>query len=218
MATRRYLANTAPSYTPSTVAGGDWNDIAVNVWRKIGDKAGANATIARAETSTSATYDIAMVTGVADIVTPGTILAGDTIDIRMGRLASATSSFQLACFAWITAGDTSSLRGQLIPHYVSGVNWTTAAAFTGFTLTVGANVAVQAGDHIMFEMGARAVNTVSTSRTATLYYGGTGPDSVGSPPTDTPPTSVGWFDFTGAIEDRITAPAARGGDFFPFLA
>lgn len=203
MTTRLYATNVAAAYSPAVK--GAWSDTSSNVVRKLGAKEGAAATSADSETSASTAWKMLLFTLVVPILKSGTIAAADTIDARVGRQPSASSSFGSTAYWWVSSGATSTQRGLIHSFPVPSSSWATTAGFSTIASTgaAGSSLAVQAGDFLILEIGAYATSTVTTSRTATMHYGGTAADYVSS---GSPPSVMGWFDFTGNIEDLLVAP------------
>jgi hypothetical protein len=77
--------------------------------------------------------------------------------------------------AWVTVGDSDTVRGTLINNYLSASEISTSSTTCGKVVsgTFYEDVAAQSGDHIIFEIGVKA-NTTNTSYYARLVYGGTG--------------------------------------------
>ena len=75
-------------------------------------------------------------------------------------------------YAFITAGDSDTVRGTLItPQATAGANTTTTYTGRGATLALADGVVVQPGDRLVIEVGFLYVS--GTAGSPRLYYGGT---------------------------------------------
>ncbi len=168
---------TAPA-TPSAFLGA-WDDTGGAVTKQIApDKidSGQATTVARAETSTNTTWDVLLYCGVSGPLAAQTI-AG-TIDIAIGLIeSSASADFALHMHVWVMKPDGTA-RGTLLTDYVESAvtdelsaSVTTAGHILAAVQTL-SSVSASAGDRIVVEIGYRATNSVSTSFTGTLTYGG----------------------------------------------
>jgi hypothetical protein len=115
---------------------------------------------------------------------------------------------------WATVGDTNVVRGVLLDDFrdSAGTTWDhDTYVFTDLSAPAALTpVAVQAGDHLVVEIGA--VVGVEADSLVALYYGTTtsggveladaGPDDYGMQTTRAP-----WFDFSATITEQA-APAA----------
>jgi hypothetical protein len=175
--TKLYLtARTAP-YTPATIRGA-WDDSAAMITRALETVfpalTGEIASIARAETDASPTWDVGLYRGVSGPLAAQTI-AG-TVNVIIGALESnVAADFYWHIHIYVTQGDSDTPRGTLLTNYVENTTneWPTTAAGHGLqsaqTLT---NIgAITAGDRLVVELGYIARNNVTTSRTGTLWYG-----------------------------------------------
>jgi hypothetical protein len=199
--TRFYLTNAVAAYTPPTVRG-TWSDTAVTGVRKmLPRKTGANALIARTETSTSSSWSVLLLRLETDPVSnPATLdgaFTGCLGVLESDPLANMVTQLEIH----VIAGDTDTVRGTLLSTAAGGAEWpaATPGAANGSGVLTGASltpVAVLPGDRVIVEIGYRAVNTVATSFAGGLYYGGTSGDlSDGNPGVTTRP---GWLEFAGA--------------------
>lgn len=206
MVLRLYYADTPAGYTPTTFKAG-WEKSTGTVVRKLSPtKAGAVTTVGVAETSTSNTYDVALARFVSDPFTVGGTLSTDTLRLVYMHSQSALSSFRSYLLVYVTQGDTDAVRGRwTAADRVSGTTWSTTEIVQRWSAHApDSPIAVQAGDRLVFEIGARAINTTSSSRTANFHYGGTGTDLAETDDTD--PTHVGWVDLTGPVIEGLWTP------------
>lgn len=199
MATRLYLSNTAPGYTPTTKRG-TWTTSTSTVARLLGRRpSGATTTSAVAETSTTNNVTILLGRWISDPAVVAGTLAG-TVQWVMGVLESSTNANDFFYLhAYVTTGDTDTPRGTILSNYTpgAGTEWpTTAAGATEGSVAI-TSQAVSVGDRICVEVGYQARNTSATSMTGTLRYGGTGTTDLANAAT-TVTTDPGWIEFSGA--------------------
>lgn len=209
--TKLYLTTKTAPYTPATIRGG-WEDTAGAVTRMLdtikGD-GGAITSVARAETNASNVYDVLLYRGVSGPIAAQTF--SGTINVMLGVLESnAAADFAYYIHAYVTQGDSDTVRGTLLANYfeTTANEWPTAAAGKALASaqTVGAVVA-SAGDRIVVEIGFRALNTVTTSYTGTLRYGTQNPTDFSAAPDLTAgstavTTSAGYIVFSVAITEN----------------
>lgn len=199
MATRLYLSNTAPGYTPTTKRG-TWTTSSSTVARLLGRRpSGATTTSAVAETSTTNNVTVLLGRWISDgAVTAGT-LAGN-VQWVMGVLesnASANDFFYLHIY--VTTGDTDTPRGTFLANYTpgTGTEWPTAIAGATEGAVAGSSVNVSVGDRLVVEIGYQARNTSATSFTGTLRYGATGTTDLAAAATSVT-TDPGWIELAAA--------------------
>ncbi|GJF04979.1 hypothetical protein [Pseudonocardia sp. D17] len=214
MTIKVYFNNDDPDMAPPAWRGTNWDKTTGAVVKALGlDKVGPNASVAQSETSTSSTYD--MVQGSwtsAPFLRDASIAATETIGLTVGRQASAASSFYSVIYIYVMAPD-GSVRGVL-QNKVGSSYWGTGQANGGWNPGVVSAVSAQAGDRLVFEMGVRAANTTSSSRTATIWYGdGGGADyDVATPDQSGVTTRVGNAVLTGSgLESLWTPPPLEPG-------
>lgn len=215
MGTRLYLCNAAATITAPTVRG-TWSDkVLTSCRRLLARKTGATTTAARAEVSTSSTWSVLLSRFVTDPINNAATIDG-AVTLCLGLLESnAAADMITQLHAYVMVGDTDVVRGPLTPLALGGaIEWpivaTGAPSGAGVLLTTTLTaVNAQVGDRIVVEVGFRAQNSVNTSYTGTLYYGGTAADlSDGSPNVTNRP---GWVDFAGAGVANAFSPPHRSG-------
>jgi len=214
VALRLFLTNTAAAFTPPTIRG-TWSDKVLNgTSGMLRRKTGVSTTAAKAETSNLATWAVLLRRFVSEPVNnPGT-LAG-AFNLVAGWLESNSAANMVTrIHMFVTAGATDTVRGTLTSLALDS---TTEFPIVGFgsgaagvkvsgTMTT---VAVQPGDRIVLEIGFKAANTVTTSYTGTLYYGGTASDL--SDGDRNPTTRPGWVEFTDvSVHDAFDIPFRTG--------
>lgn len=200
MTHRYFFTNHTPPFQPTLR--GTWSTSTNVVYRELGARDGPITTVSQAETSSSTTWDMALLVLMVKFHYGGNIIAGtNLVDMRYGRLADTVSSFVAVNNAWISAGATSTLRNTLVTQGAGSTNWLTSPVFSFFTISPTTTVAVTAGDYLVIELGARGITSSTTSRTASLYYGGFG---VPDPVTDAAVIAqAGYADFSLSVADLI---------------
>lgn len=220
MPTRLYLNNDATIYTPPTRRGA-WDVATATLARWLAPIFyGAGSTAAQAETSTNTAWDVLVGTWVTNPITRTGRLEG-TVSWVFGALESnAAADFFTHVHIYATVGQSDTVRGTLLSDYVGSAEWpTTAAGLTDGTQTL-APVDLEVGDVVVVELGYRATNNVTTSRTGTINYGA----SASSPDLGSGDTAVtsrpGWVEFsdpnvllgysTSSVIDSFTDNAVDG--------
>jgi hypothetical protein len=178
--TKLYLTTgTTPNFIPTNFRG-SWDTTASAATRLLSpDKfSGADVgSLGVAEAVATNPYRVCIYRGVSGPLAAQT-LPVDTFNLIVGATESnAAADFHWHVHAYVTAGDTDTVRGTILTDYSEalGVNeWGTTAATAGKSLNAGqatASFAVTAGDRIVVELGYVSRNAVTTSRTGTIYYG-----------------------------------------------
>ena len=93
-----------------------------------------------------------------------------TLDVILAILESnAAADFFWKVYAYVSAGETDTVRGVLLDYEATTVEWPTALTGTALpaaqTLTA---VVAQAGDRLVVELGVIKRHAISTLRTATI--------------------------------------------------
>ena len=212
--TKLYLTtNTAP-YTPATLRGA-WDQTGSAVTRAFDTQkySGGNiTTIGIAETNAAANWDVLLGRWVSGPIAAQTF--SGTLDCVIGLLESnAAADLALHIHAYVTQGDSDTVRGTLLADYVETTanEWPTTATGRAFAAaqTIAAVVA-SAGDRIVIEVGYVALNASATSYTGTINYG-TVVAATGLPASDltagstSVTTLAGFFQFSVSV-DEATNP------------
>lgn len=199
MALRLYLQNATPTYTPTTIRGA-WDATGSAVTRYLGPRpAGTATTIGIAEASGTDNYDVLLGRWISDAaLTAGTI--SGTAQWIAGVLESSTAAnlfFHVHIF--VTIGDSDTVRGTLLTDNTGATEWTGTATGRGEGAKTVTNVAIQAGDRIVVEIGYQAIgqSTPTTSYTGTMNYGNTGATDLAQGGTGVT-TAPGYIEFSGA--------------------
>lgn len=196
--TRFYLQNVASTFSPANRGAWDQSGEVTRIMSPT--KSGAVTTRAVAETNATNNWDVLLTTFVSQRLAAQTI--SGTINVVMGTRESSTAAndgFHIHVYV-VDAADT--LRGTLLADFVdplpSGADeWPTTAVGNQPTAAQAlANLDVNNGDFLVIEIGYVAQNTSTTSRTGTVWYGGTGGDlTVGGDET----TLTGFIDFSNDV-------------------
>lgn len=211
MATRLYLGfgtKGAAPYTPATYKGA-WDDTGGAVTRLLSDIKDFRLSdpindVQRAEATATSPYRVLMYRGVTFPMAAQTINGNVDVCIPI-RSVSAAGDFHWYVHAYVTQGDSDSVRATLIDNYAEalGVNeWPGATTYKGLNAPVAVNVTVQAGDRLVFELGYIARNTVTTSYNGILYGGfnnaiGPMPDGTAG---NTTLTYAPWIEISDTLE------------------
>lgn len=208
MATRLYFWGSA-AYTPvnQITRQGAWDQIGAFVACALSaTKSGSVINNPVAETNSNTAWDVLTQFAVSEKLAANHTFGG-TLDLCMATLESnADANFFYHIHAWVTQGDTASVRGTLLSNYVESAGadeWPTVA--TGQQLASPqslSTVNALAGDRIVVEVGYRATNNFTTSRTGRVHIGGTSSTDLTDGDTDT--SHPGWVEFS----DNFTLRAA----------
>lgn len=198
--TRLYPSASGVKTTPATIRGA-WEKTAGHAVCGMGAKdltgLGGPLSIGVAETVATADYDVLLLRCVSAPLAADHSFSG-TLDLVTGVQEASSSDADMAFYLhiFVTQGDTDNLRGTLLANYAdpNTNEWGTTALGKSLsavaTLTA---VSALAGDRIVAEIGYRARNTTTSSRTGTIWYGGSGSDlTVGGAAAG----GVGYFDFS----------------------
>jgi hypothetical protein len=230
MATRLYpWGSAAHASVAALTPQGAWNQIGVFVGVALATtKSGSVINNPVAETNSNTAWDVLTHFAVSEQLDANHTFGG-TLDLCLAALESnAAADFFYHIHAWVTQGSTHSVRGTLLTDYVESAGadeWPTTA--TGQQLAAPqslSTVNALAGDRIVIEIGYRATNNVTTSRTGRVYIGGTSGTDLTDGDTDT--SHPGWVEFSDtltfktisalvsqlAIEALVKRPR-RGGSF-----
>lgn len=198
--TKLYPSASGAAFTPATIRGA-WEKTtghAICGMHTAKDLAGLGGplSIANPETSATADYDVLLLRSVSAPLAADHNFSG-TLNLVMGVQESTTAA-DMAYYihVFVTQGDTDNLRGTLLANYADLDTNEWGATALGKALSATATlsaVSALAGDRIVVEIGYRSRNTTATSRTATIWYGGSGSDLTSGGAAD---GGVGYFDFS----------------------
>lgn len=210
--TRLYPSAAGVALTPATIRGA-WEKTTGHAVCGMGiakDLSGLGGPISinSAETVNTADYDVLLLRCVSAPLAANFNFSG-TLNVMMAVQESNTDA-DLAYYvhAFVTQGDTDNLRGTLLANYndLNTNEWGTTALGKALTAAQSLSaVSALAGDRIVIEIGYRARNTTTSSRTGTLYYGGNGSDlASGGAAT----SGIGYIDFSDTFT-LVDNPALR---------
>jgi hypothetical protein len=223
MATRLYVVpSLAPSISPATDV--EWDQTAQGVRRVLtADTSGlvaASEQVAAAETSASSTHDVLL----AQLISPplaGAQTITGTLNGRIRAQESATDADMRAqLIARVVSGDGATVRGTLLAADAGALANELATSFTARAFPRGGpvtltSVAAQDGDRIVIEVGYRAHNTLTASRTGTIELRVGAAADLAANETDTS-ASNSWLEFsqdlTFAREVQITSHVVEVGE------
>lgn len=168
-----FFNDIAAPATPSAWAGA-WDDTGAGLDKKLGfnkSGSGANTTIGRAETNASNTWDVALARFVTPKIAAVTISGDYVIVVNLSESSASADMFpHIHMYVMTPAGG---VRATLIGDAIGGSEVGTLATTGGLRLTgTFSSGAAQDGDRLVLEIGYRATNSVTTSFTGTLGYGG----------------------------------------------
>jgi hypothetical protein len=210
--TRLYPSSGGVAYTPATIRGA-WEKTTGHVVSGMSatkDLPGLDGilSVASAETIGTTDYDVLLLRSVSSPLAANCNFSG-TLNVMLAVQESNTDA-DMAYYVhiFVTQGDTDNLRGTLLANYndLNTNEWGTTAL--GKALSAAASltpVSALAGDRIVVEIGYRARNTTTSSRTGTLYYGGNGSDLASG---GTATSGIGYIDFSDTFT-LVDNPALR---------
>lgn len=169
-----YIVDDILSWLGFTTYRGGW-DVNPAVQRRLSltkDNNSISSTNAT-ESSAATGYARGMIRLISDPLAAQTI--SGTLDVLLGVQESAgDADFFFRVHAWISQGDTDSLRGTLLSQFEDSTGeWPTTGTGCGFgdgpqALT---DVAVTEGDRLVIELGYVAQNATASTRTGTIWFG-----------------------------------------------
>lgn len=205
---RLYLNNSAGAVAVTPTGG--WDQTAGAATQKLlgRNRVGSNTSVTVAETSTSNTYDSLLGQWISDPFTSGGTVQGAWQWCVAGLESNAAADAKMAGVVRVVSGDGATVRGTFADTIMAGEMGTLNSSFI-ITAAAGTPVAAQVGDRMVVEFGYRAANTVPTSYSMTLRYGGTTSDLEAgflSPGDDAILTSrAPWVEFAdGAVKALFT--------------
>lgn len=190
--TRYYIQNAAGGLNPTDR--GAWNDTYTIVRKLDKTKYGSVSYRESNDASSTEDYDRLLVKAVSDGLPTDKTISG-TLSWCLGvREDNASANFYYHVHAFVTSGDTNTVRGTLLSDYIGEVEWST----TALGLAVGAqainSVNAKAGDRIVIEIGFCGKNTTYREFFGRIYYGGTNATDLTDGGNVT--TYPGWFEFS----------------------
>lgn len=217
--TRLYPSVEGSLFVPATIRGA-WEKTADHVVRGMYSEPdrvgfGGPISVASAENVSTTDYDVLLLRAVSAPLAADHDFSG-TVDVMMAvQESNAAADFSYYLHIYVTQGSTDTLRGTLVANYADPLTneWGTTAIGKALSSSQGVtSVSALAGDRIVVEIGYRSRNTVTTSRTGTLWYGGNGSDLTSGGGST---SGIGYIDFsdTFALSDaaamRVTQLAVE---------
>lgn len=188
--TRFYLTNDTAPASPAYESG--WEATGSAVRKSLSRrKGGVGATVTASETSTSNVFDTALGQWVSPPMTRAGTLTGN-FSFCIARSESNAAGDLISRYSVRVVSPGGTVRGTAA--FTGGEFPTTATAALASTISLG-SIACQAGDYLVFEYGFRATNAVSTSYSATMYYGGTDRTDLVNGDTSTIGSRSAWIEF-----------------------
>jgi hypothetical protein len=200
--TRRYYLGNNNITGLSATLKGTWNDVSQYTTEWMGSFKGSfsPAYISPVETVTTASWSV--VGGMFETqALPAQTIAGTLDWVLLVQESAAAADFNWHVHAWVTAGESNSVRGVLLNDYTEplGTNeWPTAQQGWGpnagpVTLNP---VTIQDGDHLVIELGYVARNTDASTYAGTVPFlsGSTGADATLG---DLDTAHSSWFELSG---------------------
>lgn len=178
---RFYLSSSLTAAASPGFASG-WESTGSALRRMMGNPSLASSTktdLGVAETSTSGTFDVLNYQFVSEPLANASVICGPVGGYIRATESNSAADDRSQMVVKVVSGDGSTLIGTVIDFDASALTdeWPTTAASRRFPLaftgsgTKGTPVSASAGDRVVVEVGYRAHNTSSTSRTGTLRSG-----------------------------------------------
>jgi hypothetical protein len=169
---------------------------------------GGPLSIGIAETVNTTDYDVLLLRCVSAPLSANCSFAG-TLNVMMGVQESATDA-DMAYYihVFVTQGDTDTVRGTLLANYADPNTNEWGTTVLGKALTAAQSlsaVSALTGDRIAVEIGYRSRNTTASTRTGTIWYGGSGSDLASG---GAAAGGVGYLDFSDTFT-LVDNPAMR---------
>lgn len=175
--TTLYVHEQAPSWSPGATYQGGWEDTAVAITRACGPTKPDSrrpytiVSLGRAETSLSNVWDVCLVRLVSAPLAANVTIDGTLEFLSIFSESALAADMLLRVHAWVTTGDSTTVRGTLLNGYLGPEPTASPLGVTTGARAV-TSVAAQTGDRIVIEAGYRATNAVATSYTGTFQIGG----------------------------------------------
>lgn len=214
MATRLYLSSDDVCvYTPATKKGACDKTSGSTVCRLARTRTGTGTGQTNTDTNATVNYDVLVTTFVSDPLDSAQTISGTLAAAILAGENNADTDGYLHIHAWVTQGDSDTVRGTLLTDWVSGSELgalsstanSIGRALSGISLS---SVNAHADDRIVVEIGVQCANSFSTSRTLVLQTGsGASPaDATGSETEASITTSqpYPWIEFSGTITFKGT--------------
>lgn len=213
MASRRYLTNAAPSYTPATIRG-SWDNTTgdgtnVPVVKQLGaSKSGAAAIVSLEELSATNLWDVLWGRWISEPVAGGSLSGTVTWMAAVIESVGTMNAFYHV-HVYATSGASDTVQGTLLANNIGATEFPLAHTGRGEGAKTITTTTLAAGDRVVFEVGYQAQNTATQSRIAEIVYGGTGATDLTSGSTDVI-NQPGWVEFSDPnnVLDAFTPTSA----------
>lgn len=196
-----------------------WDD-AATIKRALSiTRGGSNTASSRAEVSPSDSWDVGLWQGVSPPMLRGGTLQGPMSLTMAVRESSLAANLATAVAVYVVAGDTGVVRGIGVGGNYT-LEWPTTFTGRTSTATLAEVSGCQPGDRLVVEVGYRSLNTVTTSYTGTMRYGGTATTDLATSNTGTNATTRSPHITLSdpAVDLLWTEPAIRPSNHFHVLA
>jgi hypothetical protein len=221
VATRLYLNRVNAANTSLVTYKSTWNAQSTDatVCKQLATvKSGSkNASPLASESVSTDPYEVLNQLFYTDTLQNAADFSGATFSFRIGaQESSSNANAFFKMHAWVTVGDTDTVRGSLLT-YTHASEMSTLLVVIGVDGASLSAVSAQPGDRIVLEIGPRFQNTSTTNFSVSLAFGGTDIDmnTIG---TTTPTTTGGtaWFELSNDLTfgTPIPTPSADTGGFF----
>lgn len=211
MATKFYLHQTAPVYTPATIRGA-WDQTAGAIARRMEQQKEWGGTIDNHflfESSATLDFDVLLARFISGPLAAQTI--SGTIDAVIGLSeSSALANLHWHLHIYVTQGDSDTPRGTLLSDYTEplGTNeWPNLAFATLNAAAALSSLAISAGDRLVIEVGYVSREASATSRYGMMYLGTGTAISAAAADGAAAGTDVslkaGFFTFSGTITEAV---------------
>jgi hypothetical protein len=206
--TRRFYLPNLPSTTPPVSVASWVNDgTAANNQHLLTEQpAGAPTSFSRAETTSTTPWYVLLGRWVSGPVSAGGTVYGDWSAAVAMLQSPADAQLEPFLVVFGTVGETDERRGTAISVFLDSIDnlpTSGASALQGGPGT-GLDMELQVGDRLIVDWGYVAQNTVTTSRTGTLHYGGTTTPDLAAGATDY--TRPAWVELTVTPELSFDQP------------
>jgi len=210
--TRLYLtADATAAYTPATKKGA-WDKTTGSVVERLSPfHHGTGQGPTNTENVATNNYDVLIATFVSDPIYGNTTISGTINGILLCAESNADANFVAHVHAWVTQGDSDTVRGTLLTDWVDSTEWAVdsfAQLYSGIQIPWQAisSVSAQDGDRIVVEIGFQAQNTHTTNRTGSIQIGGRNKeDATGAESAQTASSGRNaWIEFSKAITFKPT--------------
>lgn len=192
LTTRLYLNRQDNENDVAPTVGSTWESTSAQRWRAWTDHGTVNIPEAKQTAATANDAEIAQFSyGPLGAQTLGGTVKAQFIGLESGAAVNST----LQMLIRVVSPDGLTVRGTALAHGTYGNELNTTARNVTFPATALSAIAVEAGDWLVIEVGARH----GTSGTSTLYIGNSGTVDLPEDETTTDITYLPWIEFSQYI-------------------